>query len=101
MSGTDLLYAATRLSTADQVSSAIRLRACYAMSGTDLAYVASVHAYECVVRDRVLTHRKVVCMYLRACYAMSGSHMPHMCLRACYAVSGTDLAYAATRRKAC
>eukprot|EP00961_Rhodomonas_salina_P183139 2472361-Rhodomonas_salina.1 len=57
--------------------SATCLRACYALSGTDLAHGATC---------------------LRACYALSGTDLACTCigLRACYALSGTDLAYAAT-----
>eukprot|EP00961_Rhodomonas_salina_P139218 1873633-Rhodomonas_salina.1 len=60
------------------VSSATCLRACYAMSGTDIAYGATC---------------------LRACYAVSGTDMAHgaVCLGACYAMSGTDIAYGGTR----
>eukprot|EP00961_Rhodomonas_salina_P221706 2997745-Rhodomonas_salina.1 len=85
---------AAALPSALQVSPAIRLRAAYAMSGTDLAYGA---------------------VSLRSCYAMSGTDLPHalpspyaramrcpsvcstITLRACYAMSGTDIAYGATR----
>eukprot|EP00961_Rhodomonas_salina_P008361 113604-Rhodomonas_salina.1 len=53
------------------------LRACYAISGTDLLCIA-------------------IC--LRNCYAMSGTDLLSIviCLRACYAMSGTDLAYGVT-----
>eukprot|EP00961_Rhodomonas_salina_P249754 3375935-Rhodomonas_salina.5 len=51
MSGTDIAYAATSADQcAEQVKSAICLRACYATSSTDIAYAA-------------------IC--LRACYAVS------------------------------
>eukprot|EP00961_Rhodomonas_salina_P260226 3516563-Rhodomonas_salina.4 len=58
MSGTDIAYAATRSRRADpppQVKSAIRLRASYAMSGTDIACS--------------------IC--LRAAYAMSGTDIAY------------------------
>eukprot|EP00961_Rhodomonas_salina_P073203 983480-Rhodomonas_salina.2 len=77
MSGTDLVYGATsrRASPTEQV--AISLRACYAMSGTDLA------------NDDVS---------LCACYAMSGTEIAYgaISLRACYTMPSTDLAYGAT-----
>eukprot|EP00961_Rhodomonas_salina_P132036 1777522-Rhodomonas_salina.1 len=81
MPGTDLGYAATRRSplvpnAPTGVHSANSLRACYAMSGTDLGYAA---------------------IGLRACYAMSGTDLAYATigLCVCYAMSGTDLAYAA------
>eukprot|EP00961_Rhodomonas_salina_P092859 1249926-Rhodomonas_salina.1 len=64
----------------------IRLRACYAISGTDIAYGA---------------------VRLRACYAIPGTNLAYGAirllayafgLRACYAMSSTDLAYGATPR---
>eukprot|EP00961_Rhodomonas_salina_P177298 2391034-Rhodomonas_salina.3 len=82
-----------------KVHTAIGLRTCYAMSGTDTAYHAII-----------------------ACSAMSGTDVPHHAtvlhdvkeelvltslitlhtaigLRTCYAISGTDIAYHATRRR--
>eukprot|EP00961_Rhodomonas_salina_P027935 377831-Rhodomonas_salina.6 len=60
------------LSTVLLVSSAIVLRACYAMSGTEIAYVA---------------------IGLRPCYAMSGTGIAYgaIGLRACCSVSGSVL----------
>eukprot|EP00961_Rhodomonas_salina_P170774 2302444-Rhodomonas_salina.2 len=62
-----------------QVSPAVCLRGCYAMSGTDIA-------------------RGAVC--LRTCYAMSGTDIAHgaFCLRGCYAMSGTERGYGGTSR---
>eukprot|EP00961_Rhodomonas_salina_P186743 2521453-Rhodomonas_salina.1 len=42
------------------VNSAICLRACYAMSGTDLAYGAPLSAYALATRSSVLTQRMVL-----------------------------------------
>eukprot|EP00961_Rhodomonas_salina_P014396 193116-Rhodomonas_salina.2 len=62
MSGTDLGYGATReLRCRWLVQSAIRLRACYAMSGTEIAYGAISP------RDTRLC----------ACYAMSGTEIAY------------------------
>eukprot|EP00961_Rhodomonas_salina_P174842 2358474-Rhodomonas_salina.8 len=71
MSGTELAYAATRplLSTyrpsyrqqAEQVGSPISLRACYAMSGTDIAY-GTIPAMRCPVQ----TYRTMVSPYALA-----------------------------------
>eukprot|EP00961_Rhodomonas_salina_P154159 2076502-Rhodomonas_salina.1 len=89
------VWRGTRLGKAEaRYKTAISLRACYAMSGTDIGYIA---------------------IGLRTCYAMSGTELAYatcpvrcpvlrqrtvvksaMCLRACYAMSGTDMAYAAT-----
>eukprot|EP00961_Rhodomonas_salina_P134844 1813766-Rhodomonas_salina.1 len=61
---------------------AISLRACYAMSGTEIPYDA---------------------ISLRACYAMSGTEIPYgdISLRACYAMSGTEIRYGAISLRAC
>eukprot|EP00961_Rhodomonas_salina_P106831 1438386-Rhodomonas_salina.1 len=86
MSGTDLGYAASRTTHAgdapyawqgsahqgayarpDLVLSAICLSACYAMSGSDLAYSATGHCGIC----------------LRACYAMSGTDLVYAPTRPC------------------
>eukprot|EP00961_Rhodomonas_salina_P143931 1937306-Rhodomonas_salina.2 len=68
MSGTDLAYAATRFlrKRFEAHRFATCLRACYAMSGTDLVFA--------VVR----------------CYAMSGTDQAYAVLR-CYAMSGTSV----------
>eukprot|EP00961_Rhodomonas_salina_P018755 252377-Rhodomonas_salina.1 len=65
------------------------LRACYAMSGTELAY----HAMRCVVLSKHIV--------LRARYAMCSTEVLAMriVLRACYAMPGTEMRYAPTRRE--
>eukprot|EP00961_Rhodomonas_salina_P062130 834044-Rhodomonas_salina.1 len=91
------------------------LRACYAMSGTDIAYGATTRGvptrarsirvwsvpspYACATRCPILTSRIVCAIPLRVCYTMSGTDIAHgaTCLRVCYAMSGTDIAYGATR----
>eukprot|EP00961_Rhodomonas_salina_P113631 1528488-Rhodomonas_salina.1 len=58
---------------------AISLRACYAMSGIDVAY------HQCgYLPTRVLCD-------VRCCHSSCG--YPGICLRACYAMSGTDMVY--------
>eukprot|EP00961_Rhodomonas_salina_P042238 567475-Rhodomonas_salina.1 len=75
-----------------EVSSATRLRACYAMPGTDIAY-AAMHC-------RVLTSHMLLC---NSCTEFSQTAMRwpvltwYILLRACYAMPGTESAYAATR----
>eukprot|EP00961_Rhodomonas_salina_P041535 559058-Rhodomonas_salina.1 len=72
--------------------SCLRIRACYAMPGTDVAYGTSGNA-------RQQYCRKVSsAISLRACYTMSGTDRAcgAIGLRACYATSGTDLACGAT-----
>eukprot|EP00961_Rhodomonas_salina_P158502 2133460-Rhodomonas_salina.1 len=81
-------FALRRVSTGEaRLEEGSRLRACYAMSGTELGYG---------------------CWCLRECYAMSGTEMA-CCyavfgteitygLRECYAVSGTEIAYGVRRR---
>eukprot|EP00961_Rhodomonas_salina_P142866 1923228-Rhodomonas_salina.2 len=56
-----------------QVGVPISLRACYVMSGADLAHGA---------------------ISLRDCYVLSGTDASYdaVCLRACYVLSGTDIA---------
>eukprot|EP00961_Rhodomonas_salina_P161130 2169321-Rhodomonas_salina.4 len=66
--------------------SAICLHACYAMSGTHMAYGATCQCTTCV--NEVSS---AIC--LRACYAMSGTD--GACVHP--ATSGTDLAYATVR----
>eukprot|EP00961_Rhodomonas_salina_P013290 178554-Rhodomonas_salina.1 len=81
MSGTDIAYNATRHSWQPSlVSDAVSLRACYAMSGTDVQHGAT---------------------NLHSCYAMFGTDVQYGAtnLRACYAMLGTDVPYAATRAR--
>eukprot|EP00961_Rhodomonas_salina_P261626 3535963-Rhodomonas_salina.3 len=82
MSGTRRMTRGSKRSSSSRpqpprVSSPISLRACYAISGTGIAYGA---------------------ISLRACYAISGTDLAYgaISLRACYAMSGTDLAYGAS-----
>eukprot|EP00961_Rhodomonas_salina_P187391 2529848-Rhodomonas_salina.1 len=60
------------------------VRACYAVSGTDIGAGARR-------RGRRGSRSEPIC--LRACYAVSGTDIS---LRACYAVSGTEIAYGGT-----
>eukprot|EP00961_Rhodomonas_salina_P233742 3158713-Rhodomonas_salina.1 len=80
MSSTDLVYGTA---IAHGTS---RLRPCYAMSGTDLAYVFPPSL------EGLPTVGSLIC--LRTRYAMSVNRPSS--LRTPYAMSGTDLAYAAT-----
>eukprot|EP00961_Rhodomonas_salina_P171013 2305774-Rhodomonas_salina.3 len=109
-----------------RVCSAMGLRACYAMSGTDLAYgvtsgvrlsgaceerkrwrgtapppICLGTCYAMSVGEKHVLMQPCQVPYpsgLRACYAMSGTDLAYaaICLRACYAVSGTDLAMPGT-----
>eukprot|EP00961_Rhodomonas_salina_P140027 1884224-Rhodomonas_salina.1 len=81
----------------------ILLRTCYAMSTTDIAYVAtSLRAcyanWTDQYADPVANALTATGIPLCACYAMPGTGLADaaMHLRTCYAMSGTDLAYAAT-----
>eukprot|EP00961_Rhodomonas_salina_P141377 1903442-Rhodomonas_salina.2 len=64
----------------------IALRACYAMSGTDTAYLLRHVRYAHSGRCYRIAGAAVS---LRACYAMSGTDIPHAasCLRSRYALS--------------
>eukprot|EP00961_Rhodomonas_salina_P304499 3941620-Rhodomonas_salina.3 len=85
------------LSGTDLVHAAISLRSCCAMSGTDLAYAAT---YACPTQCPEEWYA-LGPISLRACYAMSGTDLAHgtislrvaISLRACYAISATDLAH--------
>eukprot|EP00961_Rhodomonas_salina_P301477 3940481-Rhodomonas_salina.9 len=72
---------------------AILLRACYAMSGTVIAYAAPTSVL-CDVRTDIA--------YGTVCLRVSGTDLEYdrIPLCACYAMSGTDLAYDATRIRA-
>eukprot|EP00961_Rhodomonas_salina_P000026 219-Rhodomonas_salina.5 len=84
-------------------------RACYAMSGTDIAYGCSFQAHE--VEEDQVSEPGHVCYCPTPRYAMSGTEMiaygvlqgrkfcrgaqrrrSPLYLRACYAMSGTDTA---------
>eukprot|EP00961_Rhodomonas_salina_P212402 2867994-Rhodomonas_salina.1 len=67
----------------------ISLWACYAMSGTDVAYGATSFGLLAAESGQ-----------LRYCYAMSGTDIMFRAigLGACYALSGTDSAYDAARK---
>eukprot|EP00961_Rhodomonas_salina_P010310 138426-Rhodomonas_salina.1 len=86
-----LPYLPTRCLRTDLVSRAISLRACYAVSGTDLAYALLPPYYAVRSTD--------IAISLRACCAMSGTDLAYRAigLRPCYAMSNTDVAYGATR----
>eukprot|EP00961_Rhodomonas_salina_P094344 1269472-Rhodomonas_salina.1 len=76
---------------------AVRLRACYAPSSTDILYGA---IGLCDVRywpSTDLSTCSAAC--LRACYAVSSTDIACSAtsLRPCYAMSGTGLAYGARR----
>eukprot|EP00961_Rhodomonas_salina_P083016 1115479-Rhodomonas_salina.2 len=90
LSGTDLACGA-----------GIYLRACYALSGTDLAHAAAMLAAFHMdfaagaqpVEDFAAHVRSATPTCLRACYAMPGTDLA---LRTCYAMRGTELAYGAS-----
>eukprot|EP00961_Rhodomonas_salina_P044936 603629-Rhodomonas_salina.2 len=71
-----------------KVESAMRLRACYAMPGTDAAYVATSGM---LLRDR--EDSSTLSMPPR----VSSSYQPPSILRVRYAMSGTGIQYTATR----
>eukprot|EP00961_Rhodomonas_salina_P301601 3940536-Rhodomonas_salina.1 len=87
----------------------ISLRACYAMSSTDLAHGATRHQQVCILQ-RGRGGRAEVSICLRVCRAMSGTGIAYglfatpgtklapgaIGLRTCYAMSGTELAFGAT-----
>eukprot|EP00961_Rhodomonas_salina_P081088 1090563-Rhodomonas_salina.3 len=102
------------MSGTDTVHGCNNLRACYAMSGSDKAYVLQGIAYA-VLQGSVLRATSTPSVLpsaasLRAgyamsstdlaynatmCYATSGTDIEHT-TTVCYAISGTNLAYAAT-----
>eukprot|EP00961_Rhodomonas_salina_P223661 3024329-Rhodomonas_salina.3 len=99
--------------------SAIGLRACYGMSGTDvcwylictsgaeIGYAAIVSATRCPIgyrpttpiRIRYLTALPLLATSLRTCYAMPGDDLAHgaTSIRARYAMPGADMQYRPTR----
>eukprot|EP00961_Rhodomonas_salina_P290662 3927686-Rhodomonas_salina.4 len=112
MSGTDVLYGATRMAVAlnfsramDKVSSAICLRVRYAMPGTHIAFKTAaicLRARSTLPGTDMAYGATAIC--LRARYALPGRMDgwqnevdPPMLLRAREAVSGTERAYGATR----
>eukprot|EP00961_Rhodomonas_salina_P198729 2680395-Rhodomonas_salina.3 len=85
-SSTDIAYAASYL------------RACYAMSGTELAYGATRSAWKWMESGSLLVGPTLFAyaISLCICYAVSGTELAYASTL-CHAMSGTDIEYAATR----
>eukprot|EP00961_Rhodomonas_salina_P020193 271265-Rhodomonas_salina.2 len=115
----DLGHAIDLLNSAPAVSSYrptrllrdVRLRACYAMSGTETGYgpislracyaMSDTGLAHAVLLAHVLHRNQVAsAIALRASHAMSGTELEYgaIALRASFAMSGTEPAYGATRR---
>eukprot|EP00961_Rhodomonas_salina_P141510 1905481-Rhodomonas_salina.2 len=113
LSTTGVYRTTTRSTRSTDRASGTGLRACYAMSGTDIGYDGIslcaryvmydmpsglvVSASARALRCRVLTESMVVsamrCPPLKAHNLVTITVEPAICLRACYAMSGTDIAY--------
>eukprot|EP00961_Rhodomonas_salina_P200038 2698302-Rhodomonas_salina.2 len=99
MCASDLAYGAGGRAVESQVPSAICLRACYAMSGTDIS-ICSCYAmsiFSCYAMSG--TGRAYGPTCLRFSYAMCGTgtaYNPNL-IRSCYAMRGTETAYGAAR----
>eukprot|EP00961_Rhodomonas_salina_P234589 3170587-Rhodomonas_salina.2 len=114
MSGTDIAYGATRRRTCKPLRPPSRrstplsayalatrcpvltwapkhLRACYAMSGTDIGYYAPTRER---MKCPILTQSRVLCTSALAtrCPVLTWCMVP-FCLRACYTLPGTDVEY--------
>eukprot|EP00961_Rhodomonas_salina_P304361 3941573-Rhodomonas_salina.3 len=95
MSGTEIRYVATRRVLSGTVMWLLRI--CYAVSGTEIGYAATRTNVRVMGQGARQGTQGAIC--LRARYALSGTGIAYddTGLRACYALCGTDLAYRPTR----